>query len=172
MREVEIKVLNIDKDAMIEKLASLGADKILDSDIESIYYDFNRPRNVSLLRIRTDEAHTFVTIKEDRGHDTYKVKEETEFDIEDRASFERTLILLGCRKVAQHKRHRTSFRLKGFRVEIEDIPGIPPFAEIECQREEDMPDALALLGISAEQTSTDNAISLMRKHGLEFFNVR
>jgi len=39
MPEIEVKILEIDKDEVIKKLNSLGAEKIFEGYVETIYYD-------------------------------------------------------------------------------------------------------------------------------------
>ena len=55
MKEVEVKILEIDGKEIEERLTSLGAKKILDSDIQTIFFDFHNGKIMKakdVLRLR------------------------------------------------------------------------------------------------------------------------
>ena len=66
MREIEVKILEINRKKVEETLTDLGAKKILDSDLQTIFFDFKDGRIIKakdVLRLRKDENKTELTYK-------------------------------------------------------------------------------------------------------------
>ena len=61
--EYEVRVLDIDKEKIIKKLESLGAEKIADFDYRRRVYNFHPAVDNKWMRLRTDGKKTTLTIK-------------------------------------------------------------------------------------------------------------
>ena len=61
--EFEVRVLDINKDRIIEKLELLGANKIAEFDYKRRVYNFNPATDHKWIRLRTDGNKTTLTIK-------------------------------------------------------------------------------------------------------------
>ena len=66
MQEIEVKVIEVDKDEMTEKLIALGATKIFEGEVLTNVYDFEDGRlskGGSYLRLRKMGDKSFFTFK-------------------------------------------------------------------------------------------------------------
>ena len=61
--EYEVRVLEIDKENLIKKLESLGAEKIADFNYKRKIYNFIPKDDNKWIRLRTDGKNTTLTIK-------------------------------------------------------------------------------------------------------------
>ena len=86
MKEIEVKVLDINKKLIEDRLTKLGAKKISDGLVNSWHYDFPDEKiknNSDHLRIRQEGGHSFITFKSPISRDHAKIMEELETDIQD-----------------------------------------------------------------------------------------
>ena len=61
--EYEVRVLDINKEKLVEQLEKLGAIKIGDFEYKRRVFNFNPPTNNKWIRLRTDGTKTTLTIK-------------------------------------------------------------------------------------------------------------
>jgi adenylate cyclase class IV len=66
MKEIEVKVLNVDKQEIEERLSELGAKQIFDGEIKTCFFDFKdcsivKAKNV--LRLRKEGMKSVLTFK-------------------------------------------------------------------------------------------------------------
>ncbi|MFQ5620300.1 MAG: CYTH domain-containing protein, partial [Candidatus Nanoarchaeia archaeon] len=71
MREVEGKILEIDREVVIKKLEALGAKKIFEGELRAFYYDFPDGS------IRKRHHHARLRKENDKVFLVYKVKDQT-----------------------------------------------------------------------------------------------
>ena len=86
MKEIEIKIIEIDRKKVEDDLATLGAAKTFDGDVETWFFDFQddtitRARN--LLRLRRIGDKTDLTFKKFVESQSAKVRNEYEVSISD-----------------------------------------------------------------------------------------
>jgi predicted adenylyl cyclase CyaB len=137
-KEIEIKILGIDRSSLEEKLVSLGAEKVFDDEIHALYYDFPDDairRKGCALRLRREGEKSVFTLKKDLESREAKIREEYEIEVSDFAGMKHLLETLGMNVWLDVKKHRTSYELKGVRFEIDAYHDaysyIPQFLEIE-----------------------------------------
>ena len=137
-KEIEIKILGIDRSSLVERLISLGAEKVFDDEIHALYYDFpdnSIRRKGCTLRLRREGEKSVFTLKKDLESTEAKIREEHEIEVSDFAGMKRLLETLGMNAWLDMKKHRTSYKLKGVRFEIDAYHDaysyIPQFLEIE-----------------------------------------
>ena len=139
MREVEVKILNISVGELEEALLALGAERVFDGDVYSLF--FEGVEEGETLRLRRMNGTTYLTHKQPR-EGAAKVKEETEVEVRDFDTAKQLLEALGYRAGAEVLKHRTSYALPDVRFEIDNHRGqlsdIPPFLEIEAPTEEEV----------------------------------
>lgn len=140
MDEIEVKILEIDKRAVVEKLESFGADKLFDADLEQLYFDFADKRlsqDYKILRLRSEGDYSELTYKEDSGKSNdAKIMDEVEVEVEDFNSMKKILEFIGFKNWLSLKKHRTSFSIGDVHFEIDEFKDIPPLLEIEASSEE------------------------------------
>jgi len=137
-KEIEIKILGIDRSSLVERLISFGAKKVFDDEIHALYYDFpdnSIRRKGCTLRLRREGEKSVFTLKKDLESTEAKIREEHEIEVSDFAGMKRLLETLGMNAWLDMKKHRTSYKLKGVRFEIDAYHDaysyIPQFLEIE-----------------------------------------
>lgn len=135
MQEIEVKFLGVNPDDIISSLESLGAERVFDGEITADYFDFDDKRLAKkdiTIRLRKKGASAELTLKKKRDNKHAKVCDEYETPVEDFESMRQILTHLSLQFKRRITRHRISFVLQNTRFEIDKVPGIPPFLEIEA----------------------------------------
>jgi adenylate cyclase class 2 len=142
MREIEVKILDIDKEAVEKKLALLGAKKAFEGVIEAYYLDFHDLRlrkSGKALRLRKENNKAVLTLKQKIHNKNFKIRNEYEIEVSDFTKTQRILQLLGLRIFSGLKKKRTSYSLGEIHLEIDKYLGrysfVPEFLEIESEDE-------------------------------------
>lgn len=159
MLEKEIKILDIDKKSVEEKLLKLGAIKTFDWFIHDIYYDFpdwdnmKMEENKRLFRVRKKWEEHLYTIKRKRNKKSegwekwVKVADEWENTITDVESFTKVLEKYWMTKTREKMKHRTSYKLWNIEFDIDDYEWIPTLIEIEAPSSSDIKEYISLLNL-------------------------
>ena len=172
MKEVEVKILEIDRELVEAKLRSLGATKTLDSDEETVFFDFpGSPitKAKDLLRLRRIGKTTTLGFKKFVASDSAKVRIEHEVVVSEFEAANSILRCLGLLPTAQLSKHRTSYTLKGgVAVDVDTYTGphsnIPTLLEIEAA---DIPTVYAqakLLGFEPEKCKSWTTFDLLNHY--------
>jgi predicted adenylyl cyclase CyaB len=167
MQEIEVKILEVDPKRVSEALAKLGAEKVFDGDIETLFIDtengeIHKRRDV--LRLRKEGDKTELTYKEVKIGEKSKVAEEHTVEVSDCETILKILQLAGLSVKQRMDKHRLSYKTGDARFDIDTYRGefsfIPPFMEIEAS--EDAIERYAKqLGLESKQClpwSTDELI--------------
>lgn len=175
MKEREVKVLNIDKDEIENKLLQLGA--VLLKDEEQINIRFDTDENYlketycGYLRIRitknllNGETRNTLTFKRNVSRDKFRINEETETEVYDYEEMIKILQFLGYNKKRPGYKHRKSYKYDNIIFEIDtwDIETYSkPYLEIEVMTEEDLDKAIDLLHLDREQVTTKSIDELKK----------
>ncbi len=137
--EIEAKMRLIDAAAMRKRLDELSAD--LDADIveSNTYFDTNQGKLKSSdrgLRIRIErfadgEQKATITHKGPRAHGKLKSRAEYEVGIDDARAAAELLTELGYRPTMTFEKRRRRYLLDGCRIELDTLPHLGDFIEIE-----------------------------------------
>ena len=136
MLEKEIKILEINKEKVIEKLLFLGAKKKFEWYIHDVYYDFDASgdhmeESERRFSIRKKGEDHLYTIKK-REEDTHlKVAQEWEFKITNPEGFKKVLEKYGLKETREKSKYRVTYEIDEFVFEIDEYEGIPAILEIE-----------------------------------------
>ncbi|MEM4367243.1 MAG: class IV adenylate cyclase [Candidatus Anstonellales archaeon] len=155
MREIETKVLDIDKKALEKRLAELKAKREYCGPVENIYFDFQGgelKKSGSILRLRKQGKKVMLTFKTSLKSDCMKIMEEKEIGVSNFKEAKKILCSVGMQEIKRLKKKRTSYILGNVRIEIDEHKGIPAFAEIEAPSEKDIKETLKKLGLSRQKT--------------------
>ena len=143
MKEIEVKILEIDRKKVGEILTSLGAQKILESDIQTIFFDFRDNKIVKakdVLRLRKEDNKIELTYKKVHATQTAKEAEEYSVDVSSIEEMRKILENLGLNETENMFKHRISYKLDNVRFDIdhylEAYSFIPEFMEIEAENTE------------------------------------
>ncbi len=167
MDEIEVKVLEVDKEEIRKKLVALGAELIFDGELDAVYYHIPNDKDAFRVRVEGDEAFMDYKVKIENAE--AKEMEELRVKISDAETMRKILSLLGYRQRLRLQKHRTSYRLDDARIEIETLKagyeGVPPFIEIEAPNVGSIRKAAEKLGIKEEQFFRHGTVKLLHKYG-------
>jgi len=156
MNEIEVKILEINKEELIQKLKSLGAQKIFDNEMEVIMLDFPDERlwkAGKVIRLRKAGNETEFTLKDKHfKNQGVKSSEEHQLTLSDINTAQIILEGIGLQVYAQFKKHRTSYKLDNIEYEIDEFEGIPPLLEIQGTSKSEVEQALQKLGYKMTDT--------------------
>jgi adenylate cyclase, class 2 len=179
MREIEVKILGVDKEGIAQKLASLGAKKVFEGMIEAYYFDFSdlRLRKAGkTLRLRRENDKAVLTLKQKVHDKRFKIRNEHEIVVSDFNKTRQILQLLGLKVFSEIKKKRTSYSLGEIHLEIDKYLGrysfVPLFLEIEAEDERLIYQYARILGFKPEDCKPWTMIDTIkhyqknrRKHG-------
>jgi adenylate cyclase, class 2 len=158
VKEVEVKILEIDRARIEKTLLSLGARRIFDDQIQTIFYDFPSGSIVkakSVLRLRKNGDTIELTYKKVRFTQIAKTAEEYSVEVSNLETMKKILENLGLVPTEVTQKHRVSFLLEGARFDIDRYLGdygyVPEFMEIEAENTNLIKKYANLLGFSQDK---------------------
>ncbi len=169
MKELEVKILEVNRKKIEETLASSGAKKIFDDDILTLFFDFkgatiNKAKNV--LRLRKEQDKIELTYKKVHITETAKLAEEYSVDVSNLETMKKILENIGLSVTESMEKHRVSYIIDHTRFDIDCYKGnygyIPELLEIESENIDLIHKYAAVLGFQAKDClpwSTDELIS-------------
>jgi len=138
VKEVEVKIIDIDASEIIARLESLGAQRIFDGEMHAIYYDFpdrRLTRDHDIIRLRRESDLSVLVFKKFIGDEAAKIREEHEVTVSDFETARRILEGIGLIPWLSMRKHRITYALGSEHIEIDkyldDYEYIPVFMEIE-----------------------------------------
>ena len=114
MKEIEVKILEINRKTIEQALTGLGAKKILDGDIQTTFFDFKDGRIIKakdVLRIRKEPDRVELTYKKVHVAKTAKTAEEYSVEISNLETMRKILENLGLSVKEDIEKHRISYAL-------------------------------------------------------------
>jgi adenylate cyclase, class 2 len=143
--EVEAKILEINVEETTRKILELGAKKSFEGELRASFFDF-QDRSLTntgrTLRLRQQGEEFMLTFKGPlRKEGKAKVREEHEIRLPDAGNMRCILSGLGLQEGGSSVKHRISYKLKehpefgSASLELDTIPDIPTFLEIEAEDE-------------------------------------
>lgn len=180
VKELEIKVINIDIDEVEKKLKRLNARLISkELQINTLIDSSERPIKSYLdayLRIReskdllTNIETTTFTMKKNIQNVVLRENVEYNTNIESKDTMLQILKDLGFDKISVGHKERISYELKGVRIDLDtwDKDTYPdPYLEIEVQDASELDGIIELLDLPRENISTKSILELRRILNLE-----
>ncbi len=157
MKEIEVKILNIDRKQVEAKIIALGAKKVFDGEVNASLFDFpNKSIKDSgkTCRLRTVGENAFLTFKTPIPHDTVKIREEYEIQVSDFEETKKILESIGLAERLTMKKHRTSYALENVHFELDkhhdQFAHVPEYLEIEAIDIDTLYKYVELLGFKKE----------------------
>jgi len=164
--EYEVRVLEIDKEKMIETLEGLGAQKIGDWHQKRYVYDIIPKDENSWVRLRTNGTKTTLAFKSVKAK-TVDGTKEAEVEV---SSFEETNIILeqmGHYNRGFQENKRIQYKLDGVEIDIDTWPKIPAYLEIEGSNKAEIDSIIKKLNIDKNKISTLDVESLYAYYGYD-----
>lgn len=176
MKEIELKILNIDGVKLRKGLRKLGAKRVLTPVLvrEVFLEQAGVPvegRAYSSFRLRSVGTKCELTVKVRKSDKKYSVHDEFEVNV---SGFDETLKLLnalGFRVFRRREKVREEWKLGGVKVEIDEYPKMLPYMEVEGRSRKAVERFLKSLGVSAEHASNATATEIVRGAGLDPDNL-
>jgi adenylate cyclase class 2 len=168
MKEIEVKILEIDVEEIEKKLKKMEAEKVFEGEVVSIYFDFPDKlleREGKILRLRQKGDKVILTYKELISKDEAKIMDEYELEVNDFESMKKMFEGVGLFPLYEFNKHRTTYKLNNTNFEIDKYPDIPAFLEIESPDLKTINDMVSKLGFSKEEV---NSYSI--KEVLEYYD--
>jgi len=178
VNEIEVKVLNIDRDTLREKLRALGAVCEGREFQQNRMYDYPDRRlylqeDGSYIRIRlirsleSDFSSQILTLKKTLSRDKYKIAQETETAVADPEAMAQFLLQLGFVRVRIDEKIRESWVWQKIRFELDEWAGLPPYLEVEAPDEAAVSEGLARLGYGLEEATSMNLNEVLALYKIE-----
>jgi len=157
MKEIEVKILNIDGRLVEAKLKALGAKMIFDGVVDTHFFDFENKKlgkKGVLARVRRMGDKTYFTVKKKISDELAKIREEYKCEVSDFNELICAFSLLGLKERYSFKKKRTSYVLDGVHFELDKFLSVydfvPEFLEIEAKDIDTIYRYASLLGFRKE----------------------
>jgi len=178
MKEIEVKVLEINPEDIRKKLLKIGAKLVKKEFQTNLMFDFPDKRFFSsggYVRIRLikklnsdnqDLTKGLITFKELISRDKFKVSQEIEFNSDNPEQTKEFLQALGLKLFRTDEKLRESYKLPEGLIEIDTWAGVPPYLEAEAESEEKVIKLLESIDFSLEQSTSMTLAEIMRHYQL------
>jgi predicted adenylyl cyclase CyaB len=157
MKELEVKILEVNGHRIEEILANLGAKRVFDGEIETLFFDFKDgaiAKAKDVLRLRNEKNKAELTYKTVLGNHEAKVAEEYSVEVSDLESMKKILEHLGLSVIESMQKHRISYSLDRVHFDLDRYTGdygyIPELLEIEAENIELIHEYAEILGFKAK----------------------
>ncbi len=171
MKEIEIKILEIDVTSIRQKLKKLGAKKTFDGKMHTIVFDTpdeQLKKKGLFLRLRQEGNDVHLCFKGQKDSSKkFKVREEIELTVSSMKDMIIVLEKLGFVKKFEYAKHREQHKLAKTSFDIDTYDKIPTFLEIEAPTEKEVENAVKALGYSMKQTTNVSAGELFQKYKIK-----
>ncbi len=167
MKEIEVKILDVDVEKIILLLESFGAKKVLDANMQILYLDtplHELQKNKSILRLRTKDEKAELTFKKVLRVSDVKEMDEINIEIPNIKFHLDLFVLLGYVVTKKHQKHRISYKLKNCSFELDTFDGIPTFLEIESDNTEDIYYWVEKLGFTKKDMKSWSGSDVLRHY--------
>lgn len=140
MREVEVKILEVNRSEIEKKLLVIGAKKTFEKEFVADYFDDGSLKEKKLLvRVRKEGEKVFFTLKVKISGAKSKIADEYEIEVSDFETISKQLELLGYKKYLRIRKTRIQYDIEDthfvFDKYHDDWSIIPEFLEIESDDE-------------------------------------
>jgi adenylate cyclase class 2 len=162
-KEIEVRFLEIDKQALIDRLKGLGAEDHGEELLEEIiFYDKDLAWLASgkRLRLRKTSKGLFLSYKNHFSH-TVDGTEEIEFMVSDARQAEVFMDRIGFPAYRHQQKWRHSFKLGDVVADIDTWPRVPPYVEIEGPSEGSLKEAAKKLNLDWRDVVLDPPSSVI-----------
>lgn len=173
MKEIEVKILNIDVNDIIKKLEIIGAKRIGEKSFSRIV--FVMPSHVSpvkeWIRLRTDGTKTTLTYKNVENKELGGTTE-IETEVNDYETTKRILKKIGLIDLIFQQNKRIEYRYEDIEIDIDFWPKLKPYVEVEADSKEKVKKGVKLLGFSMSDTTTKTNEELYSDIGIDLNKIK
>jgi adenylate cyclase class 2 len=174
-REVEVKFYIQDMVALERRLLDLGAEQERERTSEvNLRFDTQSgklQRRMQLLRLRQDHSAHLTYKGRSQVSDGVLSRQEIEFELSDFEAAKRLLEVLGFRVVVIYEKFRTTYRLDGLEITLDELP-YGNFVEIEGEDEQQIRSIAEKIELDFDTAVESNYLMLFeelkKRLGLKF----
>lgn len=172
-KEIEIRILNIDKEKFINQIVSLGAKKEVESLQKRFVYDFNPVEENKWIRLRTNGIKTTLTIKKILDKNAIDGTEELEIVVSDFDKTDKVLEELGYKHRNYQENYREIYTLNNVEISIDSWPLIPTYVELESKNEADIKKLLKIINFDNDNLTTLDVTSIYNDiYGIDIMSIK
>ena len=160
MKEIEVKILDVNPAQIRTRLKKIGAKKYFDGDVHAVYFDTaddQLKKKGVVLRVRTAGDRVELCAKGNRKKSRFKNIDEFEVVTGDYEQTVALLQMLGYVRRRESIRRRECYKLGAIKYDLDFYPGIPPFIEVESGTEDDVVRGVEKLGYMMDNTTNMTA---------------
>ncbi|MFH1398611.1 MAG: class IV adenylate cyclase [Candidatus Woesearchaeota archaeon] len=156
MQEIEVKILNINKEEIIQRLMALGAKQVSNKELVSIYFEKGNEElwhSGKMLRLRKSDK-SILCFKYKKEISDVRSFEELEIEVSNFQNARQLLKVIGFSESKHVKQQRTSYLFKHSKIDIDKYESIPPLLEVESPTKAELREIVKLLGFTMQATTT------------------
>ncbi len=169
MKEIEVKILEIDVKETIRKIEELGGIKTYEGEVITTYYDSRHKLHNQgrVLRLRRKDDKTELTFKEKISDDLFKSMNEFETIVGDYKTMDTILQGIGFKPCRELSKRRTSYSIGEVHVDIDTYNEFPTFLEIEAKTGDLVKEWVLKLGYSMNDAKPWTTSDVFKHYGKE-----
>ena len=159
-KEIEIRLLNINKQEFINEIEKLGAVKQSEALQKRYVYDFSPIQENKWIRLRTNGKKTTLTIKEIINKNAIDGTNELEIEVSDFNETNMMLQELGYNHRNYQENFREIYYLNDVEISIDTWPLIPTYVEFEAKSENNIQSLLEKIEYDKSNLTTLDVTSI------------
>lgn len=171
-KEIEIRILNINKEEFIKQITALGATKKSKNLQKRYVYDFNPVNPNKWIRLRTNGEKTTLTIKEVINK-TIDGTNEIEIEV---SNFNKTNLILkelGYTPRNYQENYREIYHLNKVEISIDTWPKIPTYVELEAKEKQQIEQLLKIIKYDEKNLTTLDVASIYKDiYGIDVMSIK
>lgn len=170
--EYEIRILDINKEEMIEKLEKLGAKENGVYFQRRYVYDLKPAHKSKWIRLRTNGKKATLAYKNVEANQIDGTKE-VEFEVDNFDIANEFLEKIGFQSKAYQENERIQYILNGVEIDIDTWPLIPTYMEIEGKSSDEVLKIKDLLGINDDKIVTLSCEDIYKEfYGIDMTKIK
>lgn len=172
--EIETRFLDINKEELIKKLRSLGAQDLGEEKLDDIIFydqDLKWVKENRLVRLRKRGDVSTMVYKSNQAQVIDSAKE-VELVINDFSEAKIFLESIGLTAYRIAEKYRHTFKLDNVTLDIDTWPKIPPYVEFEGESVEDLKKVATKLGFDWNDKFDGDPKYVFKKYGIDISDLR
>ncbi len=169
MKEIEVKILEINVEETIRKILGFGGVKTYEGEVITTYYDSRNKldHKGKVLRLRRKDGRTEITYKEKLSDSQFKSMDEFETTVADFKTMDTILNGIGFKPCRELTKRRTSYSIGDVHFDIDTYNEFPTFLEIEAKTGDLVKEWVLKLGYTMEDAKPWTTSDVFKHYGKE-----